>query len=310
MFGLLKKKLKEGIKKISGKISQGKQAVRKKVTEKKISEGDIEDILWEFQLGLLESDVAPEVAEKICDDIKKSLVGKSVPRKSVERTVRSTVEKSIFEILDVGALDIVKSIRRKKPFLIVFLGFNGSGKTTTLAKIGKFLKDRGFSVVFAAADTFRAAAIQQLEEHGKRLGIKVIKQNYGSDPAAVVYDAVEHAKARGIDVVLADTAGRSHVNSNLMEELKKIVRVNKPDIKILVLDSLSGNDVVEQARLFDEAVGVDALVFTKMDVYDKGGALLSAVFVSRKPVLFIGTGQGYGDLESFDPKKTVSALLE
>jgi len=194
--------------------------------------------------------------------------------------------------------------------LIIFLGFNGSGKTTAIARLGYLLKQNDFRCVFAAADCFRAASIEQLEEHGKKLGIEVIKHKYGGDPAAVVFDAVKHAQAKGLDVILADTAGRSHANVNLVEELRKIVRVNKPHLKILVLDALTGNDIYDQSKMFNDAVGVDALIITKADVYEKGGAALSASHTINKPLLYLGVGQGYKDLEKFDPNKIVEKLLE
>ncbi|MEM7824091.1 MAG: signal recognition particle-docking protein FtsY, partial [Candidatus Aenigmatarchaeota archaeon] len=207
------------------------------------------------------------------------------------------------------SLDLLERIKTKKPFLIVFLGFNGSGKTTTIARVGHMFKQKGISCVFAAADTWRAAAIEQIEEHGQKLGIPVIKQKYGADPAAVIFDAVKHATAKGIQVVLADTAGRSHANLNLMDEMKKIIRVNKPDLKILVLDALTGNDIYEQCKLFNDAVGVDGLIITKADVYEKGGAALSAAWTIKKPLLFLGVGQEYDDLQQFDAEKIVASLL-
>ena len=204
----------------------------------------------------------------------------------------------------------MERIKTKKPFLIVFVGFNGSGKTTTIARIANLLKKKNISSVFAAADSWRAAAIEQIQEHGDNLGITVIKHKYGADPAAVVFDAVKHAKSKGIDVVLADTAGRTHTNVNLMEELKKIVRVNKPDMKILVLDSLTGNDIYDQSKLFDEAIGIDGMILTKTDIYEKGGAALAASHTINKPILYMGVGQGYDDLEKFDKKKIIKTLLD
>jgi fused signal recognition particle receptor len=171
------------------------------------------------------------------------------------------------------------------------------------------LKKRGLKVLFVAGDSWRKAAIEQLEEHGKNLAIDVIKHKYGADPAAIVFDGRKAGEARDIDVVLCDTAGRSHVNKNLMEELKKIVRVNKPDMKILVLDSLCGNDIPEQIKLFDKAVGVDSLIFSKVDVYDKGGALLSAAHTLKKPILYLGCGQNYSDLKEFSPEEIVENLF-
>lgn len=284
--------------------------VKRAIVEKKITEADIKDVLWDLQVGLVESDVALAAAEKITADIKAALVGQSVRRTAdVEKIVRDSMRRSITEIMAVDSVDLLKKVRTKKPFLIVFLGFNGSGKTTTIARIGWLLKQKGVGCVFAAADTWRAAAIEQIEEHGQRLGIPVIKQKYGADPAAVIFDAVKHATAKGIDVVLADTAGRSHANLNLMDEMKKIIRVNKPDLKILVLDALTGNDIYEQCRLFNDAVGVDGLILTKADVYDKGGAALSAAWTIKKPLLFLGVGQDYKDLQPFDAEKIVDSLL-
>jgi len=211
-------------------------------------------------------------------------------------------------------VDIERVVRKakgeKRPAVFIFLGFNGSGKTTCIAKVAHLLKGNGHRVVLAAGDTYRAASEEQLGEHAKKLKVEMVKHKHGADPAAVVFDAVKHAKAKGMDVVLADTAGRTHVNVNLMDELKKICRVNKPDMKILVLDSLTGNDIISQARKFDEAVGVDGLILTKIDVNKKGGAVLSASFVTKKPVLYLGTGQKYGDLERYEPRKIVGELVE
>ncbi len=284
--------------------------IKKAVSEKKLEEADIKDILWDLQIGLIENDVAVGAAEKIAADLKTALVGKSMPKKGIEEAVKDSMKKSVREILDAGEINLWEKIKSKKPFLAVFLGFNGVGKTTTIARVGHLLKKRGFNCVFAAADTWRAGAIQQLEEHGSRLGIKDIKQEYGSDPAAVIFDAKKYAEAHDVDVILADTAGRSHTNTNLVDELKKIVRVNKPDLKVLVIDALTGNDVVEQAKYFNGAVGADALIITKADVYEKGGSILSAVHTIRKPILYLGVGQGYEDLEEFDVEKVVENLME
>jgi fused signal recognition particle receptor len=301
-LGLLKRKPKEE-KGILEKI-------KRKVTEKKIEEADVKDILKDLEMNLISSDVALEVAEKICNDLKNNLVGKFIKRGEIENVIRNSFRDSILDILKVEGFDLLEKVKTKKPFLIVFLGFNGSGKTTSIARIGHLLKKNGLSCVFAAGDCFRAASIEQLEEHGKKLGIEVIKHKYGADPAAVIFDAVKHAKSKDIDIVLADTAGRTHANVNLMDELKKIVKVNKPDLKILVLDALTGNDVYDQCKTFNDAVGVDALIITKADVYEKGGATLSASFTIKKPILYLGVGQKYEDLEKFDSNKIVEKLLE
>lgn len=311
----VKPETKEELKKVEPKPEKPKKEgflkkIKRAVVEKTISEDEIKDVLWELQLGLIESDVAVSVAEKIVADLKTALVGQSVKRGQIEALVRNSLKNSIKGILDVDGFDFMARVREKKPFLIVFLGFNGSGKTTTIARIGYMLKEHGLSCVFAAADTWRAAAIEQIQTHGDKLGIPVIKQKYGADPAAVIFDAVKYANAHSVDVVLADTAGRSHVNLNLMDELKKIVRVNKPDLKILVLDALTGNDIYDQSKLFDGAVGVNGLILTKADVYDKGGAALSAAHTIGKPLLFLGVGQDYSDLKPFDADEIVKSLLE
>jgi fused signal recognition particle receptor len=212
------------------------------------------------------------------------------------------------DILSVPQLELEKLAKENKPAIILFLGFNGSGKTTSLAKVGKWLLNQNYSCVFAAADTFRAASLEQLEEHAKRIGVDVIKHDYGADPAAVAYDAIAHAKSKGIHFVLIDSAGRAHTNENLMEEMKKIIRVNKPDLKVLVIDSMTGNDAVLQARMFNE-VGVDAVIFTKVDVNEKGGAILSVTHELKKPILFLCNGQNYENVIKFNAKEFVDNLV-
>ncbi|MDI6846783.1 MAG: signal recognition particle-docking protein FtsY, partial [Candidatus Bathyarchaeia archaeon] len=197
-----------------------------------------------------------------------------------------------------------------EPFVIVFVGINGTGKTTTIAKVARFLTKKGYSVVLACSDTYRAGSIEQLEEHAKRLGIRMIKHKYGADPAAVAYDTINHAKTRGINVVLIDTAGRMQTNRNLMNELAKIKRVVNPDLTILTVDSLTGNDAVMQAEEFHKSVGIDATILTKVDADVKGGSALSVTYVTKKPILFIGTGQKYENLEEFDPEKFVQMILK
>ena len=299
-----KKSKKEGFfEKITKKFT-------KKITEVTIKEGDIEGVIDDLKVGLMENDVAFDVADKLCDNVEKSLVGKSLKRSRIEDTIKESLRKSVAEMITQENINLVGFVKNKeKPVLLLFIGFNGSGKTSSLAKIGHYLKKNNFQCVFAAGDSFRAASIEQLQVHGDRLGIKVIKHNYGADSAAVIYDAMKYATAHNIDVVLADTAGRTHVNVNLIDELKKVGRVNKPSMNILVLDSLTGNDIVEQAEKFNEAVGVDAVVFTKVDVYEKGGAILSAAHTIKKPILFLGIGQGYEDIEEFDAEKIVDRLF-
>jgi len=309
MFNILKKKLSNIVKSVTKSVTKSVEQIPKKITERKITEKDLSQVLEDLEFSLLEADVALEVTEKIKEDLTKALVGKEVKRAQIKKIVEQTICKSLLEILDVPKLDLEKVIKQNKPCLMLFLGFNGSGKTTTLAKLGHRFQKEKYSCVFAAGDSFRAAAVEQLEEHANKLGVKVIKHKYGADSAAVIYDAMEHAKAKGIDVVLADSAGRMHTNQNLMDELKKIVKVNKPHVKILVIDSLTGNDTVEQARKFDEAVGVDGIVLTKIDVNTKGGAVLSVCKILGKPIIGLGTGQEYNDFKEFDREEFVGSLL-
>jgi len=306
MFDILKKKITSLVSGISKNITK---EVTKKIVEKTVSEKDVNPIIEDMELSLLEADVAFEVSEKIKESLRKNLIGSNVRRGKVKQRIENSLKTSLEEILDVPKTNLDELIKKNKPCLLLFLGFNGSGKTTSLAKIGNHLKKKGFTCVFAAADTFRAASIEQLQEHADKLKIKTVKHNYGADAAAVVYDAVEHAKAKGIDVVLADTAGRSHANRNLMEELTKICKVNKPHLKILVIDSLVGNDAVPQARMFDEAVGVDAVVFTKVDVNEKGGSIISVAHTLKKPILFLGMGQEYKDLMEFESETILANIL-
>ena len=283
--------------------------LKKSVTTKKINDNQFGEFFYELELALLENNVAIEVIDKVKESLKMDLVNVAIDKKEIKDIVENSLKKSLEEIFSVEKIDLLKRIKEKDGvFLAVFVGVNGSGKTTTIAKIANMLKENDISCVLAAADTFRAAAIHQLEEHGEKLGIKVIKHDYGSDPAAVIFDAVKHAKAKGVKVVLADTAGRQHSNVNLVEEMKKIVRVNNPDLKIFVGESITGNDCVEQARNFNEAVGIDGIVLSKADVDDKGGAAVSVSFVTGKPILYIGTGQEYKDLEEFDKENIMKSL--
>lgn len=305
MFNILKKKFNKVFKSTSEKITK---TIPKKITQKQVSDKDLK-FLEEMELELLEADVAYEVIEKIKQDLKKNLVGKKIKRGQVKKIIQDAFKNSLKEILETPKLNLKQTIKKNKPCLIVLLGFNGSGKTTTLAKLSKYLKSKGFSSVFAAADTFRAASIEQLEEHAGKLNVKVIKHNYGADSAAVIFDAKKHAENRKIDVVLADTAGRSHANANLMDELKKVCRVNKPDLKILVLDSMTGNDIINQCETFDKAVGVDAVILSKLDVSDKGGSVLSAAYVLKKPILFLGIGQKYKDLLEYEKNIILKKII-
>lgn len=283
--------------------------LKESVTKFKLTDEAFEEIFWDLELGLLENSVAVEVIEKIKADLKEKLTQENVSRRSIEDIITQTLQNSINEILSVETFDLVERVSSKKPFVISMIGVNGSGKTTTLAKIIKLLQDKGLTCVVAASDTFRAAALEQLETHTNNLGVKLIKHDYNADPAAVAFDAIKHAKAKGIDVVLIDTAGRLQSNTNLMGELKKLIRVNQPDLKIFIGEAITGNDCIEQAMAFNEEVGIDAVILSKADVDEKGGAALSISYVIKKPILYLGVGQEYKDLEPFDKNKIINLLF-
>ncbi|TFG25155.1 MAG: signal recognition particle-docking protein FtsY [Promethearchaeota archaeon] len=285
--------------------------IKKTLSEKKISNS-----ITDLKLLLLSNDVAIDTADEICDRIVESFKDEQIGRfSSTKKMLFETLKDIITEILTPDEeIDILKEIKKKieknLPFVIVFLGVNGTGKTTTMAKIAHYLKKQNISSVAAAADTFRAGAIEQLSYHMNNVDIRVIKHDYKSDPASVAFDTIEHAKAKGIDVVLIDTAGRQVSDKNLMIELEKIVRVAQPDLIIFVGDSLAGNDALFQAKEFKKHVGIDANILTKLDADAKGGAALSISFETRKPIIFMGVGQDYNDLEVFNRDLIISNILD
>ncbi len=277
-----------------------------------IEEKSVKDHLWELEMALLESDVALPVAEKIVEAVRTELVGSR--RKIGSDTgniVETALRQAILKVISVDSFDFDGFIKKSnKPVSIVFVGVNGTGKTTTIAKMAERFKEQGYSVVIAAGDTFRAGAIEQIERHADALGIKLIKHQEGADPAAVVYDAIQFAKAKHKDIVLADTAGRMHTNINLMDQLKKVCRVNTPDLIIFVDEAVAGNDAVERAKLFNSAVAFNGSILTKQDADAKGGAAISIAYTTGKPVLFLGVGQSYKDLIKFDPDWLLDRLFE
>ncbi|HII15234.1 MAG TPA: signal recognition particle-docking protein FtsY [Nanoarchaeota archaeon] len=289
-----------------GFFSRLKQAI----ATTKISSEKFDELFWELELAMLENNVAFEVIEKIKADLKRTLVEKPIARGRVEDAVAESLRESIASLFeDEKKIDLLHEIKKgKKPYIVSFLGANGSGKTTTIAKIAYMLQSKGLKCVLAAGDTWRSAAIQQLEQHANSLNVPIVKQDYGADPAAVAYDAIEMAKARNIDVVLIDTAGRQHSNANLMDEMKKIVRVAKPDMKVYIGEMIAGNDCIEQIQSFDEAVGIDGVILSKADIDEKGGTAISVTYVTKKPILYLGMGQEYRDLEVFDKDKILKGL--
>ncbi len=281
--------------------------IKEKVITKKISEKKFDELFWELELALLENNVAVEVIEKIKEDMKMDLVDVPIRKGKINELIVKSLKESI-EDLFIGDFDLLKEIKKKRPYVIVFLGINGSGKTTSIAKVARMLMDNNLSVVLAAGDTFRAASIEQLQEHADKLKVKMIKHDYGSDAAAVGFDAVKHAGAKGIDVVLMDTAGRMQSNKDLMREMEKIIRVVKPDLKVFVGESITGNDCCEQAREFNNSVGIDGIILAKADIDEKGGAAISISYVTRKPIIYLGTGQRYEDLEKFSKEDLIKSL--
>lgn len=290
------------------------RALIEKIKNVELSAEDLDPILSDFKLALVKNDVALIVAEEICEGLKKRLVGTHTDRFGAkDDLVRAVLRETMLDLLKTGDKQLLPLIEAKaargEPTVVVFVGVNGTGKTTTLAKLAYLLMNRGYSVVLACADTYRAGAIEQLGEHARRLGTRLIRRPYGSDAASVAYDAITHAEAKGINVVLIDTAGRMETNRNLMDEMQKIARVARPDFTILVVDALTGNDVVEQAKEFDKSVGIDASILTKVDADAKGGAAVSITYLTGKPIAFIGVGQGYEDLKEFNPEVFVEQML-
>ena len=297
------------------KLKAGVNGLVQKISQKELSDKEISQILDEFLLVLAENDVAYSVAKQICDSLNEKLkaaqfrrfTDSSQPAKAVLREVllellKGSGEESFFKVLN-------ENKHAQKPAVILFVGVNGTGKTSTIAKVGHLLSHKGFSVVIAAADTYRTGSIEQIEKHAERIGLKTIKHDYGGDAAAVAFDAVNYATAHGTNVVLIDTAGRMQTNKNLLEEMKKIARVAKPNITLLVVDALTGNDAVEQGKSFSNAVNIDGVVLTKLDADVKGGSAISMATIIGKPIIFATIGQDYKDMVSFDPDQMVDKMI-
>ena len=284
------------------------------VREKTIQEKHVEDVLWDLEMGLLEGDVAMEVATEVVESVKNNLVGKKIKRSNdITELTYNALRDSVAEIIDVPGKSMTEMIEEKKaqgePLVVMFVGINGTGKTTTIGKLANYYLKKGYTPVIAASDTFRAGAIEQVTYHADNVGVKIIKHQKGSDPAAVAYDAVEHARAQGKELVLIDTAGRMQTNTNLMDEMKKIKRVANPDLVIFVGDALTGNDATEQAAKFNEAIDIDGVILTKADADSKGGASLSIGYVIKKPIMFLGVGQGYDDIMEYDAEWMLNQLF-
>ncbi|HEY3094439.1 MAG TPA: signal recognition particle-docking protein FtsY [Nitrososphaera sp.] len=298
------------------KLKKAFSSAAKGIGQKELTEQVLDDALLDLQIALLESDVAQEVVDDLSAKLKKELLGLKLEKnQDATQIVQSELQADVTEIFaHAGKLDLVEKIKAKKnamagPFVIVFLGINGTGKTTTVAKIANLLRKAGFSVVVAAGDTHRAGAIEQLEQHTNRLSLKIVKQRYGADPSSVGRDAYEHAKKNYVDVVLMDTAGRMQTSKNLMDEMGKIVKVVRPDVKLFIGDSLAGNDTINQAREFFHYTNFDGAILTKIDADAKGGAAISIAHITSKPITHVGVGQGYDDIIPFDPDKFIQSLF-
>ncbi len=280
--------------------------LKSSITEKELTEEELDPLLEDMRLKLLKNNVALQTAERIQESVKENLEGQQVKRTKTDAAVREAFRNALEERLR-SDFDLDSRLEQAgDPPVVFMVGFNGSGKTTTTAKLGKKLMDEGHEVVFGAGDTFRAASIEQLKEWGDQMNVKVVSQDYESDPAAVGYDTIEHAEKEG-KIALVDTAGRSHGDRNLMDELEKMFEVNEPDISFLVVDALTGNDALEQVEAYDGMF--DAFIVTKMDVDDSGGVALTLAEASDKPVAFLGTGQDLQDLEKFEVEDFVDQLL-
>ena len=284
------------------------------VREKTIQEKHVEDILFELEMELLQADVAMEVATEVVESVKENLVGKKIKRSNdITEYTFYALRDAVEEIISIPGKSMTEMIEEKKaqgePLVVMFVGINGTGKTTTIGKLANYYLKKGYTPVIAASDTFRAGAIEQVTHHADNVGVKIIKHKKGSDPAAVAFDAVEHARAQGKELVLIDTAGRMQTNTNLMDEMKKIKRVSKPDLVIFVGDAITGNDATEQARKFNEAIDIDGVILTKADADSKGGSSLSIGYVIKKPIMFLGVGQGYDDIMEYDSQWMLNQLF-
>lgn len=282
--------------------------LKRKLSTSVLEQDQFDEIFQELEIILLENNVAFEVVQKIHDSLSKDLVNISVKKDKVEETIKESLKEAILSVL-IESEDVIKKIEKSlETYTILFFGINGSGKTTSIAKLAYLLKQKGISCVLGAADTFRAASIEQLEEHAKKIGVPIVKGNYGSDPAAVAFDTIKYAKKHKIQAVLIDTAGRMYTNINLLREMEKIVKVSQPQLKIFVGESITGNDAVEQAKTFNDAIGMDGIILTKADVDEKAGTILSVSYITSKPIFFLGTGQNYEDIKSFKKHDVLKGL--
>ena len=303
---------KEQPRELKAKVSKFGRIKKALGAEITISDSDVKDLLWELELSLLEADVEQTTAEEISKELRQRLVGKKIKKgQNIDSVLKEEIRNVLTTIMKTEEIDLEKEIRAKKekPYRILFLGPNGAGKTTTIAKLTHRLQEKGFKVLWSASDTFRAASIEQIEKHAANLKVKVVKHSYGADPAAVAFDAIKAAQSRGIDVVMIDSAGRQETDSNLMQELKKIVRVAQPDLRLYIGEAFTGQALLHQAQEYDKVAGVDAFTLTKIDCDAKGGTTISLLYKLKKPILFVGVGQEYPDLKKFDPEFVLKQVV-
>jgi len=291
-------------RKLKAKIGAASKIKRVFGREIEIKETDLKDLVWELELSLLEADVEQTTAEEICREISNALTGKKIKGgEGIGNVLNQKIRETLAAMMETKEMDILKEIKtqKEKPYRILFIGPNGAGKTTSIAKLTHMLQNKGLKVLWSASDTFRAASIEQLEKHAEKLGVRVVKHDYGADPAAVAFDTIKAAQSKGTDVVMIDSAGRQETDRNLMQELQKIERVTQPDLKIYVGESFTGQALLQQAQEYDKIIGIDAFILTKIDCDAKGGTIISLLYKLKKPVAFIGTGQEYKDLQKFEP---------
>jgi len=316
------KKIKEKEEKIEQEIQQKEQEIqgrKKSLISKlkskfayKIDKEKFNEMFEDLEMLLLENNVALGVVEDIKSKLSEKLIGKEIKQENLETEIKQELKNTLNEILiePDNPLDIIKQSAKfhHSPFVILFFGINGTGKTTTIAKLTNLLQKNNLSIVLAAADTFRAASIEQIQIHADNLKVPLIKHDYNSDPSAVGFDAIKYAKAHKKDVVIIDTAGRMHTKTNLLAEMEKICRVTKPDLKIFVAESIAGNDATEQAKSFHKMIGIDGSILSKADIDEKGGTIISVSHATNKPIFYLGTGQEYKDIQLFDKQKFISDL--
>ncbi len=326
MFKSLKEKLKGWVKKAeegqkdvetlpkkAGKDKKDKKIktdeipkkTKKTLFDKTLTNDKFDDLFEELEFILLQNNIAYKAIESIKESLKEKLIGKE---KKVD--IEKELQTAIKEIL-IDSPNLIEQIKEKKekPFIILFAGINGAGKTTTIAKVAYLLQKNKLTTCLAAADTFRAASIEQLQVHAAKLSVPLIKKDYGADPASVGFDAIKYAEKHKIDVVLIDTAGRMNNKDTLMKEIEKIARVNNPDLKIFLGESITGNDATTQAKDFNDAIDIDGIILSKADVDEKGGTAISVAKITGKPIYYLGTGQDYKDLEKFDPDQLISKIF-